>query len=94
MPVFTLAAPLLWGAFAFLAKTKPRWPFPTAIFVHYVSAISYVAWNFNDDFRDPYRNLLHILAFARPYLVVFSVVYLVGQGWLWFNYVTTHKELS
>jgi len=94
IPSLIFAAPVLWGVFALLTQTKPRWAFPIVIFVHYLAAISSVALNFNGDFRDPYRDLQQILAFARPYLFIFSVVYLAAQIWLWHSYVTTHKEFG
>ncbi len=91
-----LGPPLLWAGIAALTQTSRRWIFPVAVAIHYVSAVLYVSHYWNDDFNDPYRNVVQIVRYEAPYLLTLAAVYICGQFWLWSSFVkySPGKRLS
>ena len=84
LPPFT--SPVLWTALAFFAGWRVRWFFPVAELLHLIGATLYVWYLWDDDFAEPSKNPDDLVLSFGPYIVVFGIVYLSGQIWLWRTY--------
>ena len=76
---------------AYFTRQRVRWFFPVAEVLHFISAIIYVWYAWDEDPGAPYVNQHEIVLFYGPYIVAFAIVYFAGQIWLWRAYLADRK---
>ncbi len=83
-PYALILTPCFWGLCGYALRGQSRWRLPSLLAFHYSVGLAGVMHEFQDDFRDPYRDSSAMLHFPIGlWLVLFLVLYVLGNAALW-----------